>query len=152
MNVLVKKPKDLFSGLLFAAFGIFVFYVSLNYSFGTARRMGPGYFPGVLAALMVLIGAVLVVRSFFGAAEPIEKFSLKPMVLILLGSLLFGLLVRPAGLAPAIMAMIVVGSAGDASFRIVPAVATAAILALGSTILFVHLLGQPLPAFGYWFR
>lgn len=153
MNVTtVKKPKDLLSGLLFVALGTFVFYVSLNYSFGTARRMGPGYFPGVLAALLVLFGVILIVRSFFGDVETMENLSLKPMLLILLGSLLFGFLIRPAGLVPSIIAMVVAGSFASAEFRILPAIVTGLVLAAGSTLVFVYLLGQPVPIFGYWFR
>lgn len=152
MSVFVRKPKDLLAGLFFATIGAFILYVSRNYSFGTAQRMGPGYFPSVLSGLLIMLSVPLLIRSFLGKAETIDKLALRPTVLILLGSLLFGLLIRPAGLALSIVAMVIVGAAGSSEFKLMPSLAVAVILALGSVLVFVYLLGQPIPVLGYWFR
>lgn len=40
-----KNPKDFWSGILFVTFGCAGLWFGRDYVVGTARRMGPGYFP-----------------------------------------------------------------------------------------------------------
>jgi hypothetical protein len=61
----IRNQKDFWAGLMFLAFGLAFAIVARNYQMGTAVRMGPAYFPTVLGALMALLGAIVLVRSFF---------------------------------------------------------------------------------------
>ena len=54
-----RSLKDLLAGLIFIGFGLAFGYATLGYQIGTALRMGPGYFPLVLAGIMVLLGVVI---------------------------------------------------------------------------------------------
>ncbi len=38
----IRNPKDLYSGLLFMAFGLAAVIMGRDYPMGTAVRMGPG--------------------------------------------------------------------------------------------------------------
>ena len=42
--------------LMLIAIGAAAMFIARNYPFGTALRMGPGYFPIVLGALLILFG------------------------------------------------------------------------------------------------
>jgi len=57
------KLKDLITGLLFVIIGvIFQFYSSI-YEFGTTSNMGPGYYPSLISAILMLLGIILVVKN-----------------------------------------------------------------------------------------
>ena len=64
------RSKDFISGLFFFSFGAFFFVLGRGYSMGTARAMGPGYFPVLLALLLVLVGIALMARSWFNPPPP----------------------------------------------------------------------------------
>ncbi len=51
-----QPNKDVWAGLLLIAIGAVAMLIARNYPFGTALRMGPGYFPIVLGALLILFG------------------------------------------------------------------------------------------------
>ena len=97
----IRHPKDFWTGIIFLFFGLAAVIIGLDYPMGTAGRMGPAYFPTVLGGLLALIGAIAVVRSFLRTGEPVSKFHIKELVLILSAVLLFGFLMRGAGLVPA---------------------------------------------------
>lgn len=43
--------SDFLAGLVMLGIGALAFYMALDYPFGSAVRMGPGYFPRVLAVI-----------------------------------------------------------------------------------------------------
>lgn len=146
----VHNTGDFAAGIFFAAVAATVLALSRNYDFGTVRAIGPGFFPTIVAAPLALLGIVLILRAFRGQDDEAPELRLRPMLLILAGSLSFALLVRPAGFAAAIVVMVLIGcaSAAGASFRV--SLATAIILAAGSVAIFVMALGLPIPIFGTW--
>jgi hypothetical protein len=79
---------------------------------GTAGRMGPAYFPTILGGLLAVIGAISVGRSMFRSGDPIERIAIKNLLIILLAVVLFGLLVRGAGLAIAVIVLVIVSRRG----------------------------------------
>jgi|SRR5690606_12978105 hypothetical protein len=147
----IKKPKDFLTGLLFAAVAIVVITVAQDYKFGTPRQMGPGFFPIVLAVILLAFAAILVARSLFGERDPLDGFAVRPAVYILGSGLLFNLLLRPAGLIVAVVAMVAIASQARRALNLAGGLLVGAMLAAGSAILFVYLLGQNLPLLGTWF-
>ena len=51
------RNKDLWAGLMLVGIGAGSMFVARNYPFGTALRMGPGYFPVILGGLLVVFAA-----------------------------------------------------------------------------------------------
>ena len=51
-------------GALFVAIGLFFGFESLDLELGTAFRMGPGYFPFLLACALVLLGGIILFQAF----------------------------------------------------------------------------------------
>ena len=64
MRLSIRHPKDFWSGLIFLALAIAFGWIAQGYSMGRAIKMGPGYFPTVLAGILALIGLITLVRSF----------------------------------------------------------------------------------------
>ena len=152
MPGLIRKPKDFFAGLLFLAIALATVHVAQDYSMGSARRMGPGYFPTLLAWGLAILAMVLVVRSLFGSREAMDGIALRPLAMVIFAAIAFALLLRPAGLVVAVIAVVLIGAAGSSQSRPLPALLLAMGLAAGCVLVFVVGLDQPFPLVGDWFR
>lgn len=151
MTSAIKSPRDFWTGIWYAAFGCATVLAGSKYGLGTATRMGPGYFPVMLGTLLVIIGIASLIRSFLRSGEPVGKFALKQAVLILGAVLLFGLLIRPAGLVIALIVLVVGSSCASDKFNWKVSLLLSAGLVAFSSLVFVKGLGVPLPLFGSWF-
>ena len=92
--------KDILSGLIFVGFGAAFGYAASGYPIGTAFRMGPGYFPLVLAGALAALGVAIVVKGVTAAAAetPIGPVPWRGAILILAALVFFGATVRGLGL------------------------------------------------------
>ena len=139
-------------GLLFIAFGVFFLVQSLGLEIGTAFRMGPGYFPLVLALVLILLGGIIVVQATQVQGEPLGPIAWRGILLILPAPILFGLTVRGLGFVPAIFLSAFI--AAFASRRMNPgmAVILTVLLTAFSVGVFSYALGLPFQRFGPWLR
>ena len=145
-----RNPKDLWTGVLFIVVGLAAVYFSQSQPIGTAMRMGPAYFPTMLGLLLAVIGIALVVRSFVRPGPPLGTFALGKVSWIVGSILLFGLLLRGMGLLIAIIVIVVLSAYASEKFRWSVALLLAVGIALSSTIIFIALLGIPIPIIGTW--
>ena len=152
MSNVIKHPKDFWTGVMFLAVGLSAVFIGRDYAMGTAARMGPAYFPTVLGGLLSVIGGIAIFRSFKRVGDPIEKFHLKPLLIVLAAVVLFGVLMRGAGLAPAAVALIMVSAFASAQFKWHEALLLALGMAGFAVLVFVKLLGLPLAVFGPWLQ
>jgi hypothetical protein len=113
--------------------------------------MGPGYFPTVLGWLLALIGTVALVRSFFSTGEPIGKLAIKQLLIVVLAIVMFGSIVRGAGIMPAVFLLVMISSFSSTKFGWIPMLSMAIGSAVFCWVVFVYFLGLPLQAFGTWF-
>src|SRR5690348_16095092 len=95
----IKSPKNVWAALIFIAFGAFVgIYGSTHYQYGSALRMGPGYFPTWLGGLQFLVGVIVLIQSITVEGEKVPRFHWRPMLFVLGGTVLYGYILKPAGL------------------------------------------------------
>jgi len=133
------------------AFGLAAVLIGRDYSFGTGVRMGPGYFPVVLGGLLTLLGVVAIGRSFLKEGAGVGAIAWKPLLLVVGGTVLFGGLLRGAGLPVALLALILVSAAASRQFRFEWRAALALIaLIMFCAVVFEMALGVPLPLVGAW--
>jgi hypothetical protein len=137
--------RELIAGLMFAAWGIAGLWIAADYPRGTALRMGPGYMPVVLCWGLVLLGAAIAIRGALRASNRLTAWHLRPLILVLLAILAFAVLIEPAGLAIATVAIVLIGAAGGREFRFIEALALALALAAGTVALFVYGLKLSMP-------
>ena len=97
MNSLIRSPKDFYAALIYLVIGVSTIVIGRDYQMGTAFKMGPAYFPTVLAALLCFIGLISLIRSFVRKGDPIPTFAWKPLLLIVTATVVFGFLVKGAG-------------------------------------------------------
>jgi hypothetical protein len=150
MGGLVRKPKDLLSGTLFIALGLFFFLEAQNYAFGNVRRMGPGWFPSAVSLLLIATGTVVAVQSFFGRHGERLTFAWLPLVIVLASIAAFAVLLRPAGIVVATTVLVLGSAYAYPPVRFLPMLATGLGLGVFNAIVFVRLLGLPFPIFGPW--
>ena len=153
MKVLIRSPKDFGAGLLYAGIGAAAVLIARDYGMGSSSRMGPGYFPVVLGSLLLLIGLASLIRSFFAEGEPIGAIAWKGLSLVTVATILFGALLRPAGLVVALAVFILTSACASVKFRFDwRALALMVGLIVFCALVFVKGLGLPVPLVGSWFR
>lgn len=152
MRVLIRNPKDFWSGVIFVAVGLAAVVFTREHAVGTAMKMGPAYFPTTLGLLLALVGLALMLRAFFQPGLPVGSIRFGKLVLVLGSIVLFSLLLRRLGLAVALIVLVVLSAYASERFRWPAALALALGLAVCSVIAFVWFLGLPIPILGAWIR
>jgi hypothetical protein len=147
MRIRIRNGKDFYAGLFFFFIGIVTVLEARAYSIGTARSMGPGYFPILLGYLLLMIGGGTAVRGLWLKGEGIKISSIRPLLMVSGAVLSFAFLLKPCGLILALLALVFISCLGSREFRIRYAVILFFVLAAIATVLFVYVLGLPLPLF-----
>lgn len=154
MASIVRHPKNFWIGIIFLFFGLAAIYLIGDNEMGTAGRMGPAYFPTILGGLLALVGLAGIIRAFIGrrseAHDAIGTFHIRDIVIILGAVILFGVLMRGAGLPAAAFVLVLLSSFASKQFEIKSALLLAIGLAIFAVLLFVKLLGLPMPIIGPW--
>jgi hypothetical protein len=146
----VKSPQDLGAGLVFLMIGGAGLYFGSDLTFGTSARMGPGYFPTLLSILIIAIGLAVGARGVTIAGPAIEPVALRPLVCIIAAILIFGSLIDHVGLALATLALTALAACARRDVQPGETALLGIGLSLFAVLVFVYLLGQPLPA--WWGR
>jgi hypothetical protein len=141
----IPRPKDFYAGLLFIAFGVFAIIVGWNYPLGTAARMGPGYFPRLLGILLIVLGAALSLIALRGQGPPLPGWKWRPISIVLLSVVAFGLVLTHAGLVLSTIGLIVAASMANREFRPRESLLSGLLLAALSVGVFVIGLKLQLP-------
>ncbi|TBZ09380.1 tripartite tricarboxylate transporter TctB family protein [Rhizobium leguminosarum bv. viciae] len=139
-------------GALFVATGAFFAIQSLGLDLGTAVRMGPGYFPLVLAAVLVLLGAIIFIQALRVEGEPIDPFAWRGMLFILPAPVFFGLTVRGLGFAPSLFLTAFIACFASQKMNVFLAIVLSLLLTIFSVGVFSYGLGLPFERFGPWVR
>ena len=152
MGSFIRAPKDFWTGVIYLAVGALGIVVGREYSFGSAGRMGPGYFPYVISCLLILFGVITLVRSFMTDGEPVGALAWKAIGLVVGSVVAFGLLLPTAGLIVAMTVLVLMSAAASEKFRFeVKATAGLVGLVVFCSLVFVKGLGVPMPLLGSWF-
>jgi len=143
----IRNQRAFASGALFLGFAIFFYVVALGYPGGMAARMGPGYFPRLLAIVLAAIGLAVMLGSMKSTADlqSLHKWDWKGLGWVTGSVVLFALLLFPAGLIGALFVLIMVSSKASPEFTWKGALANAAVLIALCLVVFVYGLGLRLP-------
>lgn len=150
MKLQMDRRKDLLAGLIFIVIGIAAFAMSQSYRIGTLLDMGPGYFPALIGAILVVLGGGSLLAGLRNPApDPIARLDIEPLFLVLAGALSFAFLIERAGLLVAIAALMFFACFRRLLSNPVEVILTYAILAGFSALVFVRALGLPIAVF-WW--
>jgi uncharacterized membrane protein len=107
--------------------------------------MGPGYFPRVLGILLIVLGAALSLTALRGHGTPLPGWKWRPVSIVLLSVVAFGLVLTHAGLVLSTIGLIVVASTASREFRFRESLLSGVLLAALSVGVFVVGLKLQLP-------
>jgi len=144
--VRIRSPKDFWAGLMFIGVGLFFMGWALaNYQMGTAVRMGPAYFPAVLGGMLAVLGGMTLVEAFAMDGPPVPKMKIRPLVLISVACVIYGYIMKPAGLVVATAALVFISALGGHEFKWKEVAILYVILIVFSVLVFVKGLTLPFP-------
>lgn len=152
MASVIKSPKDFWTGVAYFGIGAIAFWIARDYAFGSASRMGAGYFPTVLSGLLMFFGVLALFRGVTKPGAPFGVFAWKPALIVCASTVAFGLLLNRAGLIIALIVLIVGSASASSKFRFDTRAALAAVGLIAFCVLvFIKGLGLPMPLLGSWF-
>lgn len=144
------NTKDVSAGLLFVAIAALFALGTQELDFGTARKLGPGAFPLLLAGALGLLGLVIVVQAFRNPATHQMVIPWRGILLIVVAPVVFGLTVRGLGLVASIALVVAISAFASQRMSARLAVMLTVGLTLFCVLVFRMGLGLPLKLVGPW--
>jgi hypothetical protein len=151
LNKNTCSSSDFWAGVIYIALGVTALVAARDYGMGSALRMGPGYFPSLLAGLLTIVGIASAIRGLRGKGETVNGISLRGILFIAGPIVLFATLLRGAGLLIALPLLIISSAYASAHFNLVRTLLLAAGLTVFCSVVFIKGLGIPMPLLGSWF-
>ncbi len=145
MKMDLYRNKNIWSGMMWVGVGSAAIFIARDYEFGSARHMGPGFFPSILGAILIAFGICIIAAGLRNTEQVKHRVSLRAVVMLPLSLVLFGVLIENAGFIPAIVVTAFVSAAANKEFRIVEALLLSLLLTAASIMLFIWGIGLPYP-------
>ncbi len=152
MKSLSFDTTNALCGAIFVGLGGFFIYQCLGLELGTAFKMGPGYFPLVLALILALLGIIILVQSTRVEGEPLGPVAWRGMLFILPAPIFFGLTVRGLGFVPSLFFTALIACFASQKMKPLTAIVLSIALTIFSVAVFSYALGLPFQRFGPWVR
>lgn len=141
----VRSPQDLGAGALFLLIGAAGLYFGRELQYGSARSMGPGYFPAIISSLIMLLGLIVAGRSFAIDGPAIERLHFRPIFMLVVALAIFGFLISKIGVVLSASLMMVVAAYARPKVNLVETLIFAAAMTAFVVVVFVYGLQQPMP-------
>ncbi|WP_319518482.1 tripartite tricarboxylate transporter TctB family protein [uncultured Martelella sp.] len=147
-----KDPIDrnsLVAGGIMILIGAFVLLDVSGMRLGTPTRMGPGFYPMLIGIACIILGLMIAILEAHAHLEPDSTLTdrgvavWRSRVFVPLSMLVFALLLRPAGLAPASVGLICVACLAAPHFSLARLIGLIVVTPLLAWFIFVLCLGLP---------
>jgi len=146
-----RNNRDFFAGLMFIVTGGGGWFMARDYPFGSALRMGPGYFPTVLSVMMIIAGVYIMLMGLRNGEKIKGNWSIRALIVLPLATVLFGILMEESGFIAAMIALCVVSAASSKEFKWVEVILLTVGLTIACAAGFIYGLGLPYPLIkGLW--
>ncbi len=148
----IRNLDDVLVGIFLMAVAVFGLFASWHLRPGSISAMGPGYVPRLVLFLQLSLGLAIALQGFVISGEPLEGWSLRPIVWILVAIAFFAAALEPLGLIVATIGLILLASfahrgSGSAERRprLIEVVLSMLVLTTFCVVVFVYLLGLTIP-------
>jgi hypothetical protein len=146
-----RYNRDFFAGLFYIALGAIGMWMARDYPFGSALRMGPGYFPSVLGGMMIAFGVAVMLMGIKNNEKIKPGFSWRALIVLPIATVVFGVAMEEAGFIPALLLLIPVSAAASKEFKWLEVLLLTIGLTIMSLAVFIWGLGLPYPMIkGIW--
>jgi len=137
--------RNLIKGLFLIAISLAFGLGSFRYPMGAFARAGPGLFPLLVSSLLLLLGVVIVARSFIGERAGIQ-FNIKNIALIIASLCGFAVVSQYVNMIAGIVFMVFVATLAGTSYSVVRNIKIALGL-IAVALFFQKVLGVQLPLY-----
>ena len=143
----VRNQRDFWSAAMFVIFGLLFIVWSMDYQFGTAQRMGPGYVPTVLGALLIGLGVLVGLPTVKAGsvATQVEKIGWRGLLVILGAVVLYAVLLPRLGFVAALVVLVILSAMASEEFAWRETLISVAVLGVCSYLVFVRGLDLQFP-------
>jgi hypothetical protein len=144
----IKSEKDFWSGLMFIAIGVGFAWGASNYSFGSAARPGPAYFPFGLGVILAVLGLFVLFKGLtleVRGGDKIGGWPFKPWIVILGAVVIFGLALPRLGMIITLPLLIGIASLASGEFHWKEVLINVVVLTLGCWLVFIKGLNLTIP-------
>jgi hypothetical protein len=146
-----RSFPDVLAGSIFVVIGGAFAVGALSYGLGTPLRMGPGFFPLMVGAIVAALGLGIVVKGLIAGEVPaFGTIPWRAVAAIVLALVFFGFTVRRLGFIPTSAVTAFLTTLASSKVRLLTAAAVAVGLTLASTLIFVVGLQLRIPLWGPW--
>ena len=104
----IKDRNNIYAGLFMIGLAAIFLWQGKSLFVGTLDEMGPGYFPNLLCALLIVLGLTVLVDGFVTAGPPPEVFQLRPLILVLASVGFFGFSIERFGLSISLFGVVMI--------------------------------------------
>jgi hypothetical protein len=132
---------------MFIIFGVLYMVWSQEYQFGTAQRMGPGYFPSVLGGLLIFLGILVGIPTFKtdAAESEVGHIGWRGLIVILGAVILYGVLLPRLGFVISMAVLVILSAMASREFTWKAAILSTFVLGAFSYLVFVKGLELQFP-------
>jgi hypothetical protein len=140
--------EDFIAGLVTGAIGAFLIYEAWGYGLGTLRQMGPGYFPMMIGAFMVVLAVITIVAARpTNAPGSIGLDQLRGILFLTAAFLAFVYTVEAFGMLLSVFLAVFLSALGNSNTPIKLAAFLAIVTAIAATLIFRVGLGLQIEAY-----
>ncbi|AHG63803.1 tripartite tricarboxylate transporter TctB family protein [Advenella mimigardefordensis] len=145
--------RDAWASGLLCALGLGTVLQGSSYSMGTMSQMGPGFFPVLVGALLMLVGLLCLIVSGLSKDEEEEEKIGSPewrgWFCIVAGVLAFIALGQYGGLVPATFALVFISALGDRTHTLRSALLLSVFVTIIGIVIFSWGLELQFPMFSW---
>ena len=142
-----RTNRDFWAGVFFMFVGAAAMIIARDYPFGSALRMGPGYFPIVLGGICVLFGLYVLIKGVITNEKIVGNLSLRALVVLPAATWIFGVMMETVGFIPALFVLMYTSALAGKEFKFLEVTIMAVVMTAMCTGLFIYGLGLPYPLF-----
>ena len=145
MKMEFRGNRDFWAGLMFFGIGAAAMLIARDYPFGSTLRMGAGYFPILLGAILILFGIYIMAKGLRRHEKIEGTWSLRALIVLPVITIVFGVLLDNAGFIPALAVLCLGSAAAGSEFKWGEVLLFTLLLTVLSLAVFIWGLGLPYP-------
>jgi hypothetical protein len=146
-----RNNRDFWAGIFYIGLGAIGMWMARDYPFGSALRMGPGYFPSVLGGMMIAFGVAVLLMGVKNNEKIKPGFSWRALIVLPIATVAFGVTMEEGGFIPALLLLIPISAAASKEFKWIEVGLLTVGLTIMSLAIFIWGLGLPYPMIkGIW--
>jgi uncharacterized membrane protein YfcA len=144
-NLARLNEPDLLAATLAGLVGAAGLWFGRSLEWGTASSMAAGYLPLGISWILVLMAIALFARACLRRAEALARFNPRPAIVIVFATAVFGIALERIGLATTVAIVAIITTYAGDHIPLVRRLTMSVVLSAVCVLLFVYVLGQPIP-------